>query len=137
MIRKEDLLNKFLSYCHNLDENSVLVVEGRKDIQALQFLQIHCQIESLAGQSLDKVVDKVYSFDNIVILTDFDRKGKQLRNKIKKEIQSRKGHGRIDSLPRQLLYQFFRANRITVIEDLENLLIGKGWRNKIDLKELQ
>ena len=137
MIREEDLLTKFLSYCHNLDENTVIIVEGRKDIHALEFLQISGHITSLAGFSLNQIVDKVYSFNKILILTDFDKKGKQLQNQIKNELQSRKGHGRIDPLPRQLLYQFFRANRISALEDLENLLVGKGWRNQIDLKEIQ
>jgi 5S rRNA maturation endonuclease (ribonuclease M5) len=49
---------------------------------------------------------------------DFDREGRHLRKVLKKELQHFKGHGVIDSFPRQLLYKFFRAARINEVEEL-------------------
>ncbi|MFX0183595.1 MAG: toprim domain-containing protein [Candidatus Hodarchaeota archaeon] len=114
-------LPKFIQYCKNLS-NAVIIVEGKRDIETLRKLGISNEIIQRGGLSLNELVDRVYQLPTIIILTDFDAKGKRLRGQIKKEIQKRKGHGRIDPLPRQFLYKFCRAYKISEIEDLDRFI---------------
>lgn len=113
------LLLKFIQYCNDLSDNALFVVEGKKDTYTLRLLGLTGIIIEKGQKSLNKLVDTVFQASIIVILTDFDRKGKYLRKIIGREIQQRKGHGRIDNYARQLLYKFCRAYRITEIEDLD------------------
>ncbi|MFX0174412.1 MAG: toprim domain-containing protein [Candidatus Hodarchaeota archaeon] len=116
-------LPKFIQYCKDLSD-AVIIVEGKRDIETLRRLGISNKIIQRGGLSFDKLADRVYQFSTIIILTDFDAKGKRLRSQIKKEIQKRKGHGRIDPLPRQFLYKLCRAYKISEIEDLDRF-VGK------------
>ncbi len=113
------LLLKFIQYCNDLSDDALFVVEGKKDTYTLRLLGLTGIIIEKGQKSLNKLVDTVFQAPIIVILTDFDRKGKYLRKIIGREIQQRKGHGRIDNYARQLLYKFCRAYRITEIEDLD------------------
>jgi 5S rRNA maturation endonuclease (ribonuclease M5) len=97
-------------------------VEGKRDIETLRKLGILNEIVQRGGLSLNELVDRVYQLPIIIILTDFDNKGKSFRGQIKREIQKRKGHGRIDPFPRQLLYKFCRAYKISEIEDLDRFV---------------
>ncbi|MFX0125168.1 MAG: hypothetical protein ACFFAE_16165 [Candidatus Hodarchaeota archaeon] len=112
-------LSKFLQYCNDLGENALFIVEGKRDTDTLRLLGLTGKIIEKGQLPLNKLVDIVYQAPIIVILTDFDRKGKSLRNILKKEIQHRKKHGKIDNYARQLLYKFCRAHRINEIEDLD------------------
>ncbi len=113
------LLPKFIQYCNELGNDALFIVEGKRDTETLRSLGIEGQIIEKGIFSLNELIDLVFHAPILVILTDFDRKGKYLHKVIIKEIQQRKGHGKIDNYARQLLYRFCRAYRISEIEDLD------------------
>lgn len=112
-------LSKFIQYCNELGEDAFFIVEGKRDTKTLRLLGLTGNIIEKGQRPLNELVDVALQAPVIVILTDFDRKGKHLRKAIKKGIQHRKKHGKIDNYARQLLYKFCRAYRITEIEDLD------------------
>jgi 5S rRNA maturation endonuclease (ribonuclease M5) len=112
-------LSDFISYCNELGSKAIFIVEGKRDTEALRLLGLTGRIIEKGQRSYQTIVDMVYATHTIVILTDFDRKGKHLRKILIRETQSRKNHGIIDNYARQLLYKFCRALRITEIEDLD------------------
>ena len=118
------LLLKFREYCNELGEDALIIVEGKRDTDALRSLGLTGKIIEKGQLPLNELVDVVYQAPIIVILTDFDRKGRSLRKFLKKEIQHRKRHGKIDNYARQLLYKFCRAYRINEIEDLDRFSIN-------------
>ena len=114
-----------MNYCNNLDEKTIILVEGKRDIEALVAIGVFLpkgQILARKGLDLNTLVDYVFPFQRIILLFDFDREGKYLRKSFKQELQHRKGHASIDSFPRQLLYKFFRAARINEIEELKQFI---------------
>ncbi|MHA2248114.1 MAG: hypothetical protein ACXADY_24410 [Candidatus Hodarchaeales archaeon] len=113
------LLSKFIQYCNELDDETIFIVEGKRDTKTLRLLGLTGKIIEKGQRPLDQLVDIVFKAPVIVILTDFDREGKYSRRIITKEIQHRKRHGKIDNYARQLLYKFCRAYRISEIEDLD------------------
>ncbi len=120
-----NLLREFVDYCNSIQELAVIIVEGKRDIQALKAIGIELvngRILANKGYSMNDLIDQVISTPVIIILVDFDQEGKRLRNTIKSEIQRRKNHGYLDPFPRQLLYKFFRAARINEIEELKQFL---------------
>jgi 5S rRNA maturation endonuclease (ribonuclease M5) len=134
-----DILIDFIKYINSLRESTVIVVEGRNDIDALRVIGIKLssgKFLAIKGLSRDDVVDRIYQEPNIILLSDFDREGKRIRHKIRQEIQRRRGHGKIDSYPRQLLYKFFRSARINEIEEIKQF--QSEIREKLfDLDELK
>ncbi len=121
-IHSFDLLIRFVEYINSLSDPTVIIVEGKNDINALNTIGIKLlsgTFLAIKGFSIDEIVDQVYQIPNIILLVDFDREGKRIRLKLRHEIQRRKGHGKIDSYPRQLLYRFFRSVRINEIEEVK------------------
>jgi 5S rRNA maturation endonuclease (ribonuclease M5) len=117
-----DLLSQFADYCNSITEQTVIVVEGKRDIEALELIGIELTngtILAKKGHSLSTFVNLIYQTPVIILLPDFDKEGKILRGKLLKELQKYKGHGFIDSFPRQLLFKFCRATRINEIEELK------------------
>ncbi len=122
MVKPSPNISKFIKYCNSIEERTVIIVEGKRDGNLLRKLDINTTIVEKSGFSIPELVDKIYSFENIIILTDFDAEGKRLRHLIKKEIQSRKGHGRIDPRARQILFRFCRSLNISEIENLKRFI---------------
>ncbi len=122
MVKPRPNISEFVKYCNSLEEQTILIVEGKRDTNLIRKLGINAIIIEKSGFSIPELVDQVFRFENIIILTDFDAEGKRLRQLIKKEIQSRKGHGRIDSRARQILFIFCRTFNITEIEDLKRFI---------------
>lgn len=122
MVKPSPNISDFIKYCNSLEERTVLIVEGKRDANLLRKLDINGIIVEKSGFSIPELVDQIYRVENIIILTDFDAEGKRLRQLIKKEIQNRKGHGRIDSRARQLLFRFCRAFNVSEIEDLKRFI---------------
>ncbi len=120
-----NLIIEFIDYCNSIQESSVIIVEGKRDTEALKAIGIDLiegRIFACKGYSLNDLIDEIISTPVIIILVDFDQEGKRLRKAIKNEIQHRKGHGYVDPFPRQLLYKFFRAARINEIEELTQFI---------------
>jgi 5S rRNA maturation endonuclease (ribonuclease M5) len=117
-----ELLTQFIHYCNSFDDSTVIIVEGKRDIEALSILGVHFSQHSIiarSGLSTEELVDRILSKKTIVLLLDFDREGKHQRKVIRNSIQRRKGHGLIDPFPRQLLFKFCTAARISEIEELK------------------
>jgi 5S rRNA maturation endonuclease (ribonuclease M5) len=97
------LVNKFVNF--ELDEifkvrdfvkslnsayHSIIVVEGKRDEQALQKLGFTgkiCQFHSFKG--LIKFADSMPKYKNLIILLDSDRKGRYLTKRIISQLQHR------------------------------------------------
>ncbi|MHA2226987.1 MAG: hypothetical protein ACXAC8_17360 [Candidatus Hodarchaeales archaeon] len=111
-------LNDWVRYCNELNE-VIFIVEGKRDNLTLRKLGILGWIVEKGGYTVGEIVDILFQHETIVILTDFDREGKRLRKIIEKEIQHRRGHGKIDNYARHFLYRFCKANGVNEIEDLD------------------
>jgi len=84
----------------------VFIVEGRKDADALNVLGFRKvftinKIGVSLREIIEKIVNNIGRKDKVCILTDFDKKGKQLYKTIKKEMASMSV--RIDSSLRKVL----------------------------------
>ncbi len=84
-------LEKAISELRDENKEIPIIVEGDKDIEALRKLDINGTIISVnAGTSLtdfcDKIADK---YHDIIILTDWDRRGGYLCHTIKKNLEGR------------------------------------------------
>ena len=68
-----------------------IVVEGRRDREALSKLAVQGVILSLkgAGQSKSHFLDSLHEFRDIILLTDFDAKGIELRQWLYQELTTR------------------------------------------------
>lgn len=107
-------IEEFFKYIDKIKKSNILViVEGKKDTKALQELGIKNIIE-LSKKPLFDIIEKVSSKNkDCIILTDLDKKGKQLYGKLNSGLQR---HGvRIDNKFREFL---FRKTKIRQIEGL-------------------
>jgi len=84
-------LEKALLELQDENKSIPIVVEGDKDIKALRKLDIGGSIISVnAGVSLIDFCDKIaQEHTNVIILTDWDRKGGYLCRTIKKNLEGR------------------------------------------------
>jgi 5S rRNA maturation endonuclease (ribonuclease M5) len=74
----------------NSKKDSIVVVEGKKDEQALNKLGFSgkiCQFHSFHG--LVKFADSVYGYKRLVLLLDSDRKGAYLTKRIISQLEHR------------------------------------------------
>ena len=82
-------LKKFIGFL-NLQKNSVVVVEGKRDSAALRKLGFSGRIlEYHKFGGLVKFADFVVRYDTVIVLLDGDRKGKYLTGKIIAQLQRR------------------------------------------------
>jgi 5S rRNA maturation endonuclease (ribonuclease M5) len=98
----------------NSKANSTVIVEGKRDSEALKSIGVSGKIlEFHRFRGLSKFVDSV-SDSNLIILLDGDRKGRYLTSKIVKQLERRT---RIDlSFKRKLVS--ITKGKIRFIEDL-------------------
>jgi 5S rRNA maturation endonuclease (ribonuclease M5) len=74
----------------NFTHNSIIVVEGKKDEEALKKLGYSgkiCQFHSFKG--LIKFADSIPKYKNLILLLDSDRKGRYLTKRIIAQLQHR------------------------------------------------
>jgi len=116
-------LNKIKAY--------TTIVEGKRDKRALEKFGLKSErIVAINGRTLIKVVDEIRAsadHDHVIILTDFDKKGRQLASKLMRLFLAYKIH------PNSRLRKEFMKFGKTEIEDLA-ALFGKA--NEAD-KELR
>ncbi|MGZ7048813.1 MAG: toprim domain-containing protein [Methanobacterium sp.] len=82
-----------LSY--RTEQGTTILIEGKKDEEALKKLGINCNIIKVSGSGLKlfEVAEKaVESSSEVIILTDFDKKGNLLAKKLSKDIESLGSH---------------------------------------------
>ena len=99
----------------NSEHHSIIVVEGKRDEQALQKLGYTgkiCQFHSFKG--LIKFADSMPKYKNLILLLDSDRKGRYLTKRIISQLQHR--------MPVDLSYRkqltIITKGRIRNVEDL-------------------
>ena len=84
-------LEKAISELRDENETIPIIVEGDKDIEALRKLDLNGEIISVnTGTSLTDFCDKIAAkYKEIIILTDWDRRGGYLCHTIKKNLEGR------------------------------------------------
>ena len=101
-------------------EDKIIVVEGEKDKKSLEFFGIK-NIITLKKPLFAVVEDVAEKTDEVIILTDFDRKGKELYGRLKKDF-ARNGV-KVDAYFREFLHKNTRLSHIeglkTYIGNLE------------------
>ena len=99
----------------NSRHNSIIVVEGKRDEDALKKIGITgriCQFHSFKG--LIKFADSMPKYKNLIILLDSDRKGRYLTKRIIAQLQHRMT---IDLSFRKEL-TFITKGKVRNVEDL-------------------
>lgn len=86
-------LEKALFDLREENKTAPIIVEGNKDIEALRKLNITGEIIRFnVGLSIPDFCDMIsQKYKNIILLTDWDRKGGYLCSTIKKNLESRVG----------------------------------------------
>ncbi|MBU0898562.1 MAG: toprim domain-containing protein [Nanoarchaeota archaeon] len=106
---------KLLAIVNKIKEN-IIIVEGRNDIKALEAVSLSAKnIIAINGRSLIKVVEQIANkkVKEVVILTDFDEKGKELAAELTKLLQAYKIH------PNKRLRKLFTQFGKNAIEDVK------------------
>lgn len=99
------------------DSNMLVIVEGRKDRIALEKLGLKNIIE-LSKKPLYQIVEEIASGNKeVIILTDLDKKGKELYGKLSRDMQ--KFGVRINNELREFL---FKNTKLRQIEGFTNYL---------------
>jgi 5S rRNA maturation endonuclease (ribonuclease M5) len=92
-----------------------VVVEGRKDREALLALGVEDVVQLNRGRSLLETVEALQGNPSVVLLTDLDREGKNLRRKL---INLMSPYGiRENKRPREILAEM----RVSHVEALGNI----------------
>jgi len=121
---KQEYIEQILEEIKKIKERDLLViVEGKKDKQAIENLGI-TKIEVLSKIPLYKVIENVAEkTKEVVILTDMDKKGKELYHRLMAGLQK---HGvKINNKLRELL---FRA-KVSHVEGLEKAIKSTEFSN--------
>jgi 5S rRNA maturation endonuclease (ribonuclease M5) len=86
-----DELEKIITEINEANIKTPIIVEGEKDILALRKLDMKGQIITVnSGVSLTDFCDKVADdFNEVILLTDWDRKGGFLCHTIQKNLEGR------------------------------------------------
>jgi len=80
-------MNSLEDWVEEVNESKkIILAEGKKDIKALRELGIKNDIITLSRLPLFEVVEQL-SDQEVIILTDFDKKGKQLYGKLNSGLQ--------------------------------------------------
>lgn len=115
MDRKTEELQHFIGEVKDL--NTLVVVEGKKDRTALQKVGIN-NVVTLSKKPLFQIVEDISSSNNeCIILTDLDKKGKELFGKLNSDLQ--KNGVRVDNKFRNFL---FKNTKLRQIEGLDSYL---------------
>jgi len=114
-------IEKVLENLRDLDPDIPVLVEGTNDIRALRNLGIERQIISInQGLSLVVLAEEVSrTHSTVVLLPDWDHKGKQLLKELRKQFMSL-GVKVVDDIWVQLMKN--AKKEITSIEDLDKLV---------------
>ena len=112
MNKKRDEFNYFIDKIKN--SNTLIIVEGKKDKISLEKLGINNIIE-LNKKPLFQIVEEVSgSNDECIILTDLDKKGKEIYGKLNSNLQK---HGmKINNKFREFLFKHTKLRQIEGID---------------------
>lgn len=84
---EEDVDNTIDILTRLKEEEGVILVEGQKDIDSLVNLGINNKIIAVSQNNIFSVIDSI-SDKEVIVLTDFDKKGTFLFKRYVKELQS-------------------------------------------------
>ncbi len=94
-----------------------IIVEGKNDIKALRSIGIDNEVFSLSKKPIYKVVED-FEAKETIILTDFDKKGKELYGRLKSSLQSM--GVKVDNFFREWLQKNMKISHIEGIEGAKN-----------------
>lgn len=115
MSKEKQELQDFLDSVKS--SNILVIVEGKKDRAALKKLGI-TNIMELSKKPLFRVVEEISgSNKECIILTDLDRKGREIYGKLNSDLQ--KNGVKVDNRLREFL---FKSTRLRQIEGLSGYL---------------
>ncbi len=112
MFMLTDEEKELVKYLLQLRKRQV-IVEGRKDKEVLVKLGFK-KVITLTGKSLYECASLCK--ENVVILTDFDRKGEEIAKKLELFL------GKSDGNTRNTLRRLFKANKLNTVEGLKKLV---------------
>ncbi|MBU0536373.1 MAG: toprim domain-containing protein [Nanoarchaeota archaeon] len=103
-------MKELLDWLSKLKESGkLIIVEGKKDKKALESLGVHDIIT--LNKPLFEIVEEAASRNQeVILLTDFDRKGKELYGKLKKDLI--KNGVKVDLYFREFLQKNTRLSHI-------------------------
>ena len=84
---EEDVENTIDILTRLKEEEGVIIVEGQNDIESLVNLGIKNKIIAVSQNNIFDVIDGIYEKE-VIVLTDFDKKGTYLFKRYVKELQS-------------------------------------------------
>jgi 5S rRNA maturation endonuclease (ribonuclease M5) len=88
-----------------------IIAEGPKDIKSLRAIGVENRIYQLSKTPLYEIIEIIASeTKDVVILTDFDKKGKELYGKLNSDLQ--KFGVRVDNGPREWLLKNTKLSHI-------------------------
>ncbi len=119
-------IEKAIDEIRDKNRNTPIIVEGEKDVRALNSLDINGDIITVhCGMEIANLCDYIAShYKEIIILTDWDRKGWQLCRKIEKNLK-----GRTKCITEYRL--IFAKN--AMVKDIESIpTFLKNLRNKVN-----
>ena len=102
---------EFNNHIRNIKNlNTLVIVEGKKDKAALQKLGVNNVIE-LNKKPLFQIVEEIANTNNdCIILTDLDKKGKELYGKLNSDLQ--RNGVKIDNKFREFLFRHTKLRQI-------------------------
>lgn len=109
-------LMKLVEYLVSLDEKSLILVEGKKDVVALRSLGTKAEIFQVKGRNFSKLICKLQEerHRRVIIMPDFDRKGEE---KYQQWCKALRGIVGVD----YLTWKKFRVLVMRNVKDVEGL----------------
>lgn len=114
IVMRMESLDEWSTYLR--EKEAPIIVEGKRDREALEYIGRENNIFTIAQQPLYKVMEAITAKE-IIVLTDLDAEGKKLFAKINRYCQQ---HSiKVDNKPREFL---FKHTTLTQIEGLPHYL---------------
>ena len=102
---------------HYAEQGMPIIIEGKKDEKSLKELGIEGNFIKVSGSpyKLFEIAEIAAQSSKIIILTDFDKKGNELAQKLSEDIQ------RLGSYPNLQIRRRIMGNTRRYIKDIESL----------------
>lgn len=114
MINYEDFMKALKELIERAKDGAIVLVEGRRDVEALKDLGVEGKILPVSSVSRAKLVESVEG--DVIILTDWDEKGEKLKREIFEVLLS---NGVIADT--SIRKRIFSAVNVSEVEDLAKL----------------
>jgi 5S rRNA maturation endonuclease (ribonuclease M5) len=114
MINYENFMKALKELIERAKDGAIVLVEGRRDVEALKDLGVEGKILPVSSVSRAKLVESVEG--DVIILTDWDEKGEKLKREIFEVLLS---NGVIADT--SIRKRIFSAVNVNEVEDLAKL----------------